>query len=338
MYEEFCAEQRKRADAHLAAFLEANPEFAADHEKPQWMKGTHLVSFGSYRGKPAVFKYYDGDPRRGHEQRALELFQPTGLVPEILGHTDLMLVMTRLPGLPLHELEKNLDQAECEEVYFRLGEAVAKVVETAPGGNLKPGQETSFRASDQRDFYNTPYDALTVLYREADTTTFFDTTVARAARVLRDRDVPHKEILTESLTALEQNRDAILAYSSFLHMDDFHANNIMADGTRITGFIDLEMTRYGNEVLLLGAALSSMCRQPGRWLPFRAGYEDARGMGLNDSMLSLIRCAASFSTWIRFTWFWSTDDQPWWSREMDLRSSAVRAIKEGVEAVDGMKP
>ncbi len=336
MYEEFCAEQRKRADAHLAAFLEANPEFAADHEQPQWMKGTHLVSFGSHRGRPAVFKYYDGDPRRGHEQRALELFEPTGLVAQILGQTDLMLVMTRLPGLPLHELEKDLDQAQREEVYLRLGEAVAKVVETAPGGRLKPKGDTAFRACNPQDFYNTPYDALTVLYRAADTPVFFDTTLARAGRVLRDRDVPSQEALTRSLAALERNRDAIVACPTFVHMNDFHANNIMADGTRITGFIDLEMTRYGNEVLLLGAALSSMCRQPQRWRAFRAGYEDVRGIALSEDMLSLIRAAASFSTWIRFTWYWSTDDQPWWAREMDLRSSAVRAIKEGVEAVEGI--
>ena len=49
---------------------------------------------------------------------------------------------------------------------------------------------------------------------------------------------------------------------SFVHMDDFNTNNIMAEGTRITEFIDLEMTRPGNEILLLGAALCSMCFRP----------------------------------------------------------------------------
>lgn len=338
MREEFLIQQRKRADAHLARFLEANPGYSLDHAQPQWLKGTHLVTFGTYHEKPVVFKYYDGDPRKEHEKRALVSFAPSGLVSQILGETDVMLVMDRLPGSTMHEVEKNLDLAEQDELYFRLGQAVAKVVETAPGRNLADRHETSFRASDQRDFYNTPYDALIALYRQADITTFFDTTVARAARVLRDRSVPHKETLTRSLTALEQNRDAILAYPSFIHMDDFHTNNIMADGPKITGFIDLEMTRPGNEILLLGAALSSMCRQPGRWAPFRGGYEDARCMALNDSMLSLVRCAASFSTWIRFSWYWSTDDQPWWAEGMDLRSSAVRDIKEGLEAVEGMKP
>ena len=338
MPEEFYVQQRKRADAHVARFLEAHSGYSLVDKQPQWLKGTHLVTFGAYCGKPAVFKFYDGTPRRGHEKRALELFLPSGLVPEIYGETDDMLVMERLPGSTIHEIENDLTSAEWDELNFHLGGAVAKVVETAPGRGLAAQNATSFRACDQHDFYNTPFDALSVLYREADTATFFDTTVGRAARALRDKNVPHKDTLAQSLAALQRNRDAILAFPSFIHMDDFHDNNIMADRSKITGFIDLEMTRSGNEILLLGAALFNMCRQPGRWPCFRAGYENARGTPLNDSILSLIRCAAPFSTWIRFTWYWSTDDQPWWAEEMDLRSSAVRDVKNGLEAVEGMKP
>jgi hypothetical protein len=83
MHEDFCDQQRSRADAHLAEFLAAHPECSVEHPKPQWLKGTHLVTFGTYREAPAVFKFYDGDPRRHHEARALELFEPTGLVPRI---------------------------------------------------------------------------------------------------------------------------------------------------------------------------------------------------------------------------------------------------------------
>lgn len=337
MYDEFCIQQRKRADAHLARFLEANSGYSLDNKQPQWLKGTHLVAFGSYCGKPAVFKFYDGDARKEHEKKALRLFEPTGLAPRVFGETDMMLVMERLPGSTIHEIEKDLNASERDELYFSLGEAVARIVKTAPGSSEATRDETPFRACNQRDFYNTPFDALSVLYREADTATFFDTTVARAARALRDRNVPHKDTLADSLAALQQNRDAILAFPSFVHMDDLHDNNIMADRSKITGFIDLEMTRSGNEILLLGAALWSMCRQPGRWSSFRGGYESARGMTLDDHLLSLIRCAASFSTWIRFSWYWSTDDQPWWAEEMDLRSSAVRDIKEGLEAIEEMK-
>jgi hypothetical protein len=328
-------ELQERGEAALAAFVDAHPDYSIDDHQPECRGGTHFITFGSCRDEPVVFKYYDGDPRKQHEKRALELFAPTGLVPELYpDDTDTLVVMERLPGVTMDEADKRLTPAERDELYCRLGAAVARVVDTRPGGDVAARSGTAFRAADMRDFCNTPFHALTVLYREADTTTFFDVTLARAARVLRDRDVPHAETLAPSLAALTQHRDAILAYPSFVHMDDFHTNNIMTDGPRLTGFIDLEMTRPGNEVLLLGAALAGMRRRPAAWRSFRRGYESARGAAMDDVMLSLVRSAAPFSTWIRFTWYWSTDDLPWWATDMDLRTSAVRDIKEIVEAIE----
>jgi len=40
------------------------------------------------------------------------------------------------------------------------------------------------------------------LYRQAPNILFFDTTLARAARVLRERDVPQSDVLICSLTGL----------------------------------------------------------------------------------------------------------------------------------------
>jgi len=330
-------ELQARGEAALAAFVEAHPDYSVDDEQPECRGGTHFVTFGSFRGEPVVFKYYDGDPRKEHEKRALELFAPTGLVPKLYpDDTDVLLVMERLPGATMHEAEQGLAPAERDKLYQQLGAAVARIVDARPGGDVAVQPGTAFRAADMGDFYNTPFHALAVLYRQADTTTFFDITLARAAKVLADREVPHKETLARSLAALTQNRDVILAFPSFIHMDDFHANNIMADGPKITGFIDLEMARSGNEVLLIGAALSSMCRRPACWRSFRHGYGKARGSTMDDTLLELVRSAAPFSTWIRFTWYWSTDDVPWWAAEMDLRTSAVRDIKDTVEAVGHM--
>ena len=336
MPEEWRTQQRARADAHLAAFLAANPGYSLDGGRLDWLLGTHYVTFGSGRGGPVVFKYYDGDPRKEHEGRALKLFAPTGLVPEVLSETDVMLVMERLPGLPMNETERRLTQPELDALYLSLGEAVARVVEVAPGGGVTAGPAARFRAADEGDFYNTPYDALHVLYRQADAATFFDTTLARAARVLRDRHVAHQDVLARSLAALQQNRDAILSHREFVHMDDFHTNNIMADGTRVTGFIDLEMTRCGNEVLLLGAVLCSMCGRPELWGPFRQGYEHARGKRLDDATLALVQSAAPFSQWIRFTWYCSTDDTPHWAVGMNLGQGTVESIAETVEGVGRM--
>ena len=261
-----------------------------------WSRSAHSA------GGPSRSSTYDGDPRKEDQRRALELFAPTGLVPEVLAQTEVMLVMERLPGLTMDETERRLSKRERDELYFGLGEAVARVVEVAPGGELDRGSKGPFRATDEGDFYSTPYDAFHVLYRQADAATFFDTTLARAGRVLRDRAVPHSDVLARSLAALVQNRDAILSHRDFVHMDDFHTANIMADGTRVTGFIDLEMTRRGNEVLLLGAALCSMCERPALWGAFRRGYEHARGARLDAPTLALVKSAAPFSQWIRFTW------------------------------------
>ena len=197
MYEEFCIKQRKRADEHLAEFLAANPAYSLDQERPDWLKGTHLVAFGAYRKQAVVFKYYDGDPRKEHEKRALELFGPTGLVPRVLGETDVMLVMERVPGSTMHEMGKSLSQPAWHKLHSGLGRAVATIVDAAPGADTVTQRGASFRASDQREFYNTPYDALMELYRQADTATFFDTTLARSARVLCDRDVPHVVLCAE---------------------------------------------------------------------------------------------------------------------------------------------
>jgi hypothetical protein len=336
MSEKWRIEQRTRADEHLAGFLAANPGYLVAREPPEWMLGTHLVIFGSFEGKPAVFKYYDGDPRKEHEKTALELFAPTGLVPTLFHETDVMLVMERLPGETMHDRERQLNLAEMHGLYSRCGEAVARVVETAPGSDVRSLREKRFRAAEERDFYNTPYDAPHELYRQAGTGTFFDTTLARANRVVQDRHVTRKEVLSRSLAALQRNRDTILSYVDFVPMDDSHTNNIMAEGTRITGFIDLEMTRYGNEVLLLGAALCAMCKRPGCWRSFRAGYEQARGKTMDSTVLSVVRSAAPFTRWIRFTWYCSTDDVPQWAVGMNLREGAVEDVAETVEAVEEM--
>jgi aminoglycoside phosphotransferase (APT) family kinase protein len=49
----------------------------------------------------------------------------------------------------------------------------------------------------------------------------------------------HKTILNTSLSILQKNRDAILAYPTFTQMDDFHTGNIIVDGDKLVGFIDL---------------------------------------------------------------------------------------------------
>jgi len=144
-------------------------------------------------------------------------------------------------------------------------------------------------------------------------------------------------MLGTSLAALRDYRDDILAYPSFVQMDDFHTCNIMADGPELTGFIDLEMTRSGNEALLLAAALAMTTHgRPERWAWIRRGYEDRRGEPIDRDLLSLACIAAPFSQWIRFMWYWTTEDVS--ALEPGARGWPIRDIKATIEAVGNIEP
>ena len=120
-------------------------------------------------------------------------------------------------------------------------------------------------------------------------------------------------------------------------MDDFHTANIIADGTTVSGFIDLEITRNGNEVLQLGGALSQMAGQPNNWQSFRCGYERGRGGPLNEPLVSLVRTTAPFTMRIRFSWYWTTDALSDWAVRKRVREVAIKDIAETVVRVEAME-
>ena len=134
---------------------------------------------------------------------------------------------------------------------------------------------------------------------------------------------------------LQKNRDAILAHPTFIQMDDFHTGNIIVDGDKLMGFIDLEMTRYGNEVFLLAAALAMTAdeEQRGQWNWIRQGYEYRRGKPIDSDLLYLAGISASFCQWTRFMWYWSTDDLPQWAIEANMRKSVTTDIKIITETI-----
>ncbi len=315
----------ERARAEVARLVQQNPELSIG---PEYERGTHRVLLGQYKGMPVVVKWFCVPERKEHEKTVLELFAPTGLVPKLYPvETDTILVMERLRGLTVHLTEGNLRRNQVERLYCQLGRAMARIAEAAPGS--ASGGQPNMISPPGYDYG---------FYCKADLPTFFDTVTERAAKVLAERDVPHKTLLGKSLSALQENRDAILSYPSFFHMDDFHTSNMMADGPELQGFVDLEMTRHGNEVLFLGAALAMMSKgRPERWSWIRRGYEDQRDKPLDSQMLSLARMAAPFSQWTRFMWYWSTDDLPRWAVEQNARAWPVRDVKAIVKTVESMQ-
>jgi hypothetical protein len=320
-------ELQERAEVFLSRFVQANPGYSVDDDQPECRGGTHFITYGSFHGQPVVFKYFCVPERKEHERTALELFAPTRLVPRLYPiETDLMLVMERLRGSTFHMAEGALRQEQVQHLYYQLGQAMALIAEIAPGS--VSGGQPNMTSAPGYDYE---------FYCKADLPTFFDTVTERSAKVLAKEYVPERTILEKSLSALVDNRDAILSYPSFIQMDDFHTSNIMADGPELTGFIDLEMTRYGNEVLLLGAGLAMMRHgRPERWSWIREGYEGRRGRHIDSDLLSLACIAAPLSQWIRFMWYWTTEDVG--ALEPGARGWPVRDIKAIAETVGNMQP
>jgi len=319
---------QKRAELALSRLIEENPGYSVDAGQPEWIVGTNYVTFGTFEGYPVVYKYFDWSPRKEQEEKALQLLAPTRLIPKLYPvKAESILVMEKLRGSTLHTVEKDLEKDQLQRVYYQLGQAVARIVELTPGKPSGGRRDLSAELGFDYQFYC-----------QADIGSLFDTVMVRAARILAERDVPEKSILGKSLSALRQSRKAILAYPTFIQMDDFHTSNIMAEGPDLTGFIDLEMTRWGNEVLVLAAMLAMMQRgRPERWNWIQQGYEDRQGKSIDDDLLALARIAAPFSQWTRFMWYWSTDNLPRWVIEENLRMAEVRDIKEIVQAVENMR-
>ena len=67
--------------------------------------------------------------------------------PHVLAQTDHMLVMERLAGMPMYRQEELLDPPKLRQLYFRFGEAVAKLVSEASRGGGIVDLEKVFRAA-----------------------------------------------------------------------------------------------------------------------------------------------------------------------------------------------
>ncbi len=290
-------ELQKRAEAVLAAFVEANPEYTVDAEQPECRGGTNFITFGACRGRPVVYKRFDWLPRKLQEEKALRLFAPTGLVPRLYPvESDSMLVMERLMGSTLTEAHEDLPPEVIEGTYYQLGGAIGRIVEFAPGGK-----------SDESEESLPPPEKGYEYYCRTGVGNLFDTVTKSATKILAEQDVPKADVLKESLALLQQNRDGILSYPNFIQMDDFHSHNIIVDGSELRGFIDLEMTRYGNEVLLLAAAVGMTLEKPLLWAALRRGYEDYRGKPIDSQTMFLAKVVVPYGQWIRFMWYWTAD-------------------------------
>lgn len=320
--------QQQLAFDDVALLVSSNRELSLDKNDILVYQGaTNNIFSGRYKGQAVVFKRFVNRVRKKQEETALRLFANTGYVPQLFSIiNDKILVMQKFTGLPFYQVEDNVSFAQWKGLFHQLGTALEKVVAVAPGGTKNSSilHETTPELDADYHFYCT-----------ADLETFFDTVTECSARVLTDSDIPHKAILARSLSRIRSNRQTLLSFPQFIYMDDFHYANIIADGPQLKGFIDLEMTRYGNEILVLANVLASMIpQQPERWSWIRQGYEAGRGEALDSDLISLAAIFAPFTLWIRFMWYWTTDEITGSKKKM--RAVAIEDLRKTVELMDAM--
>ena len=256
--------RQKRAEACLAEFLAGNPDYSVDDSQPAGRGGTNFITFGAFRDEPVVYKHFDFLPRKQQEETALRSYRATGLVPKLYPvASEEMLVMERFVGITLTEAEETLAQNQIEQLHYELGRALAHMVSIMPRVSSDGRNDLSAQRGFDYEFYC-----------QACVGALLDHVTEQGAQILERHDVPEKELLEVSLASLRQNREALLSAPSFLQIDDFHSHNIIVEGPRLKGFIDLEMTRHGNEILLLAPAMVMNMKKPMLWTSLRRGYED----------------------------------------------------------------
>ena len=317
--------------SEIDTIVQATPNLTLDEDYlPGFPGGTNTALFGHLNGKPIVFKYFHNKDRKDHEEKVLKLFQKTGYVPQLYPiKNDSVLIIERLPGLPFFMVEENVSLQEWEELFNQLGQALASIVKIAPGSDLAISGKQNLPREPGFDYK---------FYCTANLETFFDTVIEISTNVLETCDLPHQSLLEKSLNDLRTNRDAILAYPSFIFLDDFHYSNIIAQGPTLQGFIDLEMSRYSNEVLVLGSVMASVIpSQLERWSWIKTGYEAICRNRLDPETIYLSEIVAPFNPWIRFMWYWGCDEVPAWAKEKNLRMSVIQDIKDAVNIIESLR-
>lgn len=301
------------------------PELQRWEELP-FQSATNRALYGTCNGEPVVFKYFVRKVRKWQEERALRALAASGVVPRLYAYpSEEILVMQRLSGQMLGYAQESLSPARQADLYGQVGAGLARLVKYA--ARPQPGEDwQNPYASDDWliRYWNTTFEAY---FTEILTT-------CQSALARHQLTLP---ALHESVRALQAAREEVLAYPVFMHADDIHGANMMADGDQFQGFIDFEMSRLGNELYLLGATLQWACLDESvHWPALRAGYEQEQGAPLAADTVALVKLFAPFKSWIRFAWYWGSDDQPDWVWQGNVRQVTVDMLVKTVARVNAV--
>ncbi len=284
---------------------------------------TNQVFYGTRAGEPIVFKFFPRKVRKWQEEHALQALAASGVVPRLYPYpSEEILVMQRLSGQMLYKAEKALTGEAWTKLYRQVGAGLARLVQYA-------AQPADGKVANPYAIDHHMYAFWASSFEE-----YFDEILTTAQSALIRHQI-HEPVLHESVRSLLAARSEVLAYPVFMHVDDVHGANMLVDGDQFQGFIDFEMSRLGNQLYLLGAALQWSCLDnPAQWAPLRAGYEEEQGAPFDPETLALIKLFAPFQRWCRFAWYWGKDEQPDWVWRDNVRQTTVDSLLKVMAAVN----
>ncbi|MEK7477200.1 MAG: hypothetical protein AAB152_16360 [Candidatus Coatesbacteria bacterium] len=285
-----------RSDACIARFIEKNPGYAVDAVQPEYRGGTNMVTFGTFRAQPVVFKHYYDSSRWANELFCLNHFAHTGLVPRVLASVEnVLIVMARLRGQDIWAA-----LADGKVGPERVGELSAGIGMAIGGLVLVPVPPAGAGYSPVRDFR--------VIKCSPDPANTVRWYLAAGRRARESAEVYRVPFFAESLALLERELSRIPGRRWVLFHEDI-SNQRVEDGV-FRGFYDLEMCRPGTEEMQLGVAVD-LCG-PGRldWDRLIAGYEETVHRTLSADQYLAILAMEHFYHLIRICRWGNWDGSP----------------------------
>ena len=273
---------RLDSDACLARLVTSRAGFDTDAHQPEYRGGTHYVTFGRFKGRPAVFKYFVAPRRWRNEVACLRLLRETGLVPRVFyEEPESLIVMERLDGVDvLHPLETNaLTRERAGELSQAVGSALGRLVAFRPPSGAAG------------------YDPMTH-FPDWGWSEGFPKIIERCLDVGRKivESLPPAEVqvLKSSLARIEECAPSFEREPRVLVHED--VSNLRVQGTRFVGLYDLELCRGGTPSMQLGVALG-LC-EPGHldWRQLRKSFEDSSGFKIDPTSALAMH---HLSRWIR---------------------------------------
>ena len=243
---------------------------------------------------------------------------------------DDVIVMECYPGEMLWQAQQRGQSEGLTDLHRQVGSGLAKMVRHAyrPSSDdaewLNPHSTDPFWNTSYEQFFNTTY------------AQFFNDVITTAGEALTRHEITHLK-LRQSLADIKAAESEILNQPTFMHFDDVHGANIMVHEGNLQGFIDFEMSRLGNEFYLLGSALQWACLNDRTWwAPILAGYEQEQGAPLSAEKLRLLKVMMPFQNWIRFAWYWGSDDQPDWVWERNVRKKIAEQLSKALGIIESV--